>query len=77
MRHTCGNNPEDYPKPPPPQQYIPTREEMMLYLAKLKELMEPKPEPFKPMPHLNILTIEKYHEVLNNLFKMIMEPDED
>ena len=37
IEHTCDGS--NIPKPPPMQQYIPTREELDKYLARLKELM--------------------------------------
>lgn len=45
IEHTCdGTNIPESPK----HEYIPTREELNNYLAKLKELMEPGSEPYKP-----------------------------
>lgn len=39
IEHTCGLDPDKW-RVPPKHPYIPTREELDKYLARLKELME-------------------------------------
>lgn len=39
IEHTCDLSPDQWPKPPE-HPYVPTREELDKYLARLKELME-------------------------------------